>query len=154
MITATVTREVASSADHAFDVVVRHQAENHPRWEKEVVEVRRVGPESGLGARSVMVRREIGRTREVENTCVEYVDGRRAAYEHTDPGMDFWIAFDTVPAGPSTCHVTATVRLQPRGMLRALGPVLRLGTQRRTERITARMCEVIESVPAYGGADR
>ena len=40
MIAVTVTSPVRSSAAHAFDVVVRHNVENHPRWEDEVQEVR------------------------------------------------------------------------------------------------------------------
>ena len=93
-INVTLTRPVATSADHAFDVVVRHQADNHPRWEDEVVEVRPLDDIVGVGHRSVMVRHERGRTREVVNECVEYVDGARAAYSHVGKDLDFWIAFD------------------------------------------------------------
>ena len=91
MVTATVVREVARSAEHVFDVIVRHQAENHPRWEKEVLEVRQIDAPA-VGARSVMVRHERGRTREVANTCVEYVEDRHAAYQHDEPTMRFRIA--------------------------------------------------------------
>lgn len=148
MVTATVVREVSRSAAHVFDVVVLHQAENHPRWEKEVLEVRQVDAPAA-GARSVMVRHEMGRTREVANTCVEYVEGRRAAYEHDEPTMRFRISFDIVPLGPDASRLTVHVDMRPRGVLRLMTPLLALGIQRRSERITDRMCAVVEETPAY-----
>lgn len=148
MITTTVTKEMDCSAEHVFDVVVRHQADNHPRWEREVREVRQLD-EPGPGARSVMVRHERGRTREVANTCVEYVEGRRAAYEHDEPGMDFRIAFDLTPAGPTSCVLRVDVRMRPKGATRLMTPLFKLGIHRRSERITARMCDVVIATPAY-----
>lgn len=148
MIATTVQKEVPCSAEHVFDVIVRHQADNHPRWEPEVLEVRQLD-EPGAGARSVMVRHEYGRTREVANTCVEYVADRRAAYEHDEPGMRFRIAFDLTPTGPASCRLVVDVRMQPQGATRLMTPLFRLGIRRRSERITARMCEVVASTPAY-----
>lgn len=150
MIDVAVSRQVQSSAAHAFDVVVRHNAENHPRWEDEVQAVRPLDELVGVGHRSAMVRRERGRVFEVVNRCVEYVDGRRAAYEHEGDGpMDFWIAFDFVDAGATTSTLTATVRMAPRGALRLITPLLRLGAPRRSARIVERTVAVIEETPRY-----
>jgi hypothetical protein len=149
MIEVTTTVQVDRSAAHAFDVVVRHQAENHPRWEDEVVEVRPLDEIVGVGHRSVMVRRELGGTRERVNECVEYVDGRRAAYSHSDRGMDFWIAFDFAEVAPERCEVTASVRFTLMGALRLMTPLFRLDAPRRGERITRSMGRVIEQTPAY-----
>ncbi|WP_460792168.1 SRPBCC family protein [Nocardioides maradonensis] len=148
MVATTVTKEMSCSAEHAFDVMVRHHAENHARWEREVLEVRQLD-EPGLGARSVMVRHEHGRTREVTNTCVEYVEDRRAAYEHVEPGMDFRIVFDLTPTGPTSCVLRVDVRMRPKGATRLMTPLLALGIHRRSERITARMCDVVIATPAY-----
>ena len=150
MITVRVTRPVRTSAAHAFDVVVRHNADNHPRWEDEVEEIRPLDDLVGVGHRSVMVRRERGRVLEVVNRCVEYVDGARAAYEHEGDGpMDFWIAFDFEDTALGASTITVTVRMTPRGALRLLTPLLRLGAPRRSARIVGRTVEVIEETPAY-----
>jgi hypothetical protein len=150
VITVVVTRPVRASAAHAFDVVVRHNVENHPRWEDEVEEIRPLDDVVGVGHRSAMVRRERGRVFEVVNRCVEYVDGRRAAYEHEGSGpMDFWIAFDFEDTGPGASTITATVDMAPRGALRLLTPLFRMGAPRRSARIVDRTVTVIEETPAY-----
>src|SRR6476469_6400493 len=94
MIEVVHVQQVRSTAAHAFDVLIRHNAENHPRWEREVLEVRSLDETIGVGHRSVMVRREGGRTRDAVNECVEYVPGERAAYASSSRAMDFWIRFD------------------------------------------------------------
>ena len=148
-INVTLTRPVATTADHAFDVVVRHQADNHPRWEDEVVEVRPLDDIVGVGHRSVMVRHERGRTREVVNECVEYVDGVRAAYSHVGNDMDFWIAFDFADTAAGHSELTVTVRMTPHGFLRLMTPLFRLGAPKRSARISERTVQVIEQTPAY-----
>lgn len=149
MIEVTNTAQVARPAAHAFAVVVTHQAENHPRWEKEVVEIRDLDEIVGVGHRSVMVRKEFGGTRERVNECVEYVDGRRAAFAHSDAGMDFWIAFDFVDTAPGRSEVTASVRFTLKGKMRLLTPLFRRDAPRRGARIIASMARVIEQQPAY-----
>lgn len=151
MIEVTNSERASRSAAHAFDVVVRHQAENHPRWEDEVEQIRDLDTVVGVGHRSVMVRTEYGRTREVVNECVEYVEGRRAAYLHSDPTVDFWIAFDFVDVAPGECEVTATVRITPKRALRLLTPLFRRRAPRRGARILHRMVQVVEETPAYTG---
>ena len=42
MPTIVHTERVQRSAEHCFDVVIRHNRENHPRWEPEVLEIREV----------------------------------------------------------------------------------------------------------------
>jgi len=149
MIEITNSVQVDRSAAHAFDVAIRHQAENHPRWEREVVEVRDLDDTVGVGHRSVMVRKEFGGTRERVNECVEYVDGRRAAYSHSDRGTDFWIAFDFLEVAPERCEVTASVRFTPKGALRLMTPLFKRSAPRRGQRITRAMGQVIEQTPAY-----
>ena len=150
MITVEQTAAVRASAAHAWDVMITHQPENHPRWEVEVLEVRPLDDIVGVGHRSVMVRKEGGRVREVVNECVEYDEGRRAAYQHRDPTMDFDIAFSYADTGPGTSELTVQVRMQPHGFLRLMTPLFRLGAPRRTPRITARTVEVIEQTAVRG----
>ncbi len=147
MITVEHTVAVRASAAHAWDVMITHQAENHPRWEAEVLEVRPLDDIVGVGHRSVMVRKEGGRVREVVNECVEYVEGQRVAYQHRDPTMDFDIAFDYADTGPGSSALSVTVRMQPHGFLRVMTPLFRLGAPKRTARISARTVEVIEQTP-------
>ena len=152
MVTIRHTQPVRRSAAHAFDVVIRHNQENHPRWEDEVLEVRPLtdGPVR-VGSRSVMVRRERGRTREVVNEVVEYVDGQRVAYQHRADGgpMDFHIRFEFVPTGADTSEVRSTVTMTPHGAFVLMSPLLKLGGPRRSARISERMASVIEDTPAY-----
>ena len=42
MISYTKTRRVQRSAATAFDVIGTHVFENHPKWEPEVLEIRRL----------------------------------------------------------------------------------------------------------------
>ena len=57
MITYTKTRRVERSAETAFDVIGTHVFENHPKWEAEVLEIRRLDQGAvGVGSRAVMVR--------------------------------------------------------------------------------------------------
>jgi hypothetical protein len=147
MITVEHTVAVGASAAHAWDVMITHQAENHPRWEAEVLEVRPLDEIVGVGHRSVMVRKEGGRVREVINECVEFVDGRQVAYQHRDPRMDFDIAFAYADTGPGTSTLSVTVQMQPRGFLKLMTPLFRLGAPKRTARIAARTVEVIEQTP-------
>lgn len=152
MIEVVHVQEVQTTAAHAFDVMIRHNVENHPRWEKEVLEVRSLDGTEGVGHRSVMVRREGGRTRDVVNECLEYVADQRAAFASSTPSMDFWIRFEYADTGPGRSTVTSTVRMSPKGPLRLLTPILRLGGPRRSARISASAARVIEETPV-GRAD-
>ena len=150
MITVVHTEHVGRSREHTFDVVIRHQAQNHPLWEDEVLEVRSLDDIVGVGHRSAMVRREYGSTREVVNRCVEYDDGRLAAYVHeAERPMGFSIRFAFEDDGPQACTITVTVTMTPHGPLVLMTPLLRLGGPRRSARISRRMREVVESTPRY-----
>jgi hypothetical protein len=150
MITVEHHLPVRASAAHAWDVMITHQAENHPRWEAEVLEVRPLDDIVGIGHRSVMVRKEGGRLREVVNECVEYDEGRRAAYQHRSPTMDFDIAFSYADTGPGTSTLSVAVGIQLHGLLRLMTPLFRLGATRRAARISSRTVEVIEQTPVRG----
>ncbi len=61
MISYTKTRRVDRSAETAFDIIATHVFENHPKWEAEVLEIRRLDQGAvGVGSRAVMVRSEGG----------------------------------------------------------------------------------------------
>ena len=83
MITYQTRRRVTRSAEDAFDVIGINVYDNHPRWEPEVVEIRRIshGP-VGVGSRAVMVRRDYGRRREVLYEVTEFDPPRRIAFHH------------------------------------------------------------------------
>lgn len=149
MIEVVHVQQVRSTAAHAFDVMIRHNVENHPRWEKEVLEVRSLDDTVGVGHRSVMVRHEGGRTRDVVNECVEYVADERAAFASFGPSMDFWIRFDFADTEPGQSTLTSTVRFSPKGPARLLSPLLRLGGPKRSARISANAARVIEQTPAW-----
>lgn len=144
MITWSRTYQVAATPEQAFDVIGARVRENHPRWEREVVEIRPLTPGPvALGSRSVMVRKEWGKLREGTYEVVELEPGRRIAFSHPDAAMDFRLAFD-LKATPIGTDLTVHVAAQPKGGLRLFVPVLHLALPRRSHRITSAMVRVIE----------
>lgn len=150
MIVSQHIRKVNRSAQEAFDVIGTNMYDNHPKWEREVVEIRRLTPDPiGVGSRAVMVRREFGRTTEVEYALTAFEPNRRIAAHHPDAAMDFDIAFTITPIDDHSCTVQVDVRAQPKGFARLLEPVMHLMMPRHGARITDDMVHVIErSTPA------
>jgi hypothetical protein len=146
MIVHEHTEQVNRSAEDAFDVIGTHMYDNHPLWEREVVEIRPLTPGPvGVGSRAIMVRQEFGRRSEVEYEITEFEPGRRIAAQHPDDAsMDFHIEFDIEPIDTDSCSVRVTVRAQPKGWARLLEPVMRVAMPRRGERITKDLVGVIE----------
>lgn len=149
MIAYQSVRHVNRSAEDTFDVIGTHLYENHPKWEREVIEIRRITPDPvGVGSRAVMVRHEFGRTTETEYVITEFEQGRRIAAHHPDAALDFNISFDVTPIDNGSCTVRVDVRAQPQGWTRILEPIMRLVMPKRGERITSSMALVVESAPA------
>jgi hypothetical protein len=149
MIAYEVVNKVNRSAEDTFDVIGTHLYENHPKWEREVIEIRRItqGP-VGVGSRAVMVRHEFGRTTESEYVIREFEQGRRLAAYHPDDAMDFDISFEITPIDSESCTVGVKVRAEPKGWTRILEPMMRLFMPRRGQRIANSMVDVVESSPA------
>jgi hypothetical protein len=145
MITYVKTRRVNRSAEAAFDVIGTHVFENHPRWEAEVVAIRRLddGP-AGVGSRAVMVRSDHGRTSETAYSITEFDPPRRIAFDHPGSPLGFALSTTITPVSSTSCDVTTRVTMQPRGWVRLLEPVLRLGSARRGDRLTSEQARVIE----------
>ena len=146
MITYTKTRRVERSAEAAFDVIGTHVFDNHPKWEAEVVEIRRLddGP-VGVGSRAVMVRSERGRTSETEYAVTEFIAPTRIAFDHPGSSLGFHISSTVTPVTATSCDVTTRVTMKPRGWTRLLSPLLRIGTPSRGDRLTAAQARVIET---------
>lgn len=150
MITYQTVRHINRSAEATFEVIGTHVYDNHPRWEPEVIEIRRVTSDPvRVGSCAVMVRREFGRTTEVEYSVTEFEPGRRIAFHHPDAALDFSISFDITPIDSGSCTLHVDVRAQPRGWTRILEPIMRVAMPKRGERITSAMATVIESTPSH-----
>jgi hypothetical protein len=149
LINHTTVKHVNRSAEDTFSVIGTGIYEYHPKWEREVVEIRRItdGP-VGVGSRAIMVRREFGRTSESEYVVTEFEQDRKIAAHHPDPSMDFHISFEITPIDSSSCTVQVDVAAQPLGWTRIFEPVMRLVMPKRGERLADSMVEVIESAPA------
>ena len=143
-------RSVRASAHEAFDVIGTNVIANHPRWEKEVLSIRQLTPGPiRTGTRAVMVRKEMGRVRESEYEVTEFVPGKSIAFTHPQDALDFMLRFELRPIDDATCDLTVDVSAQPKGALRLMEPLMRLGFGRRSRRITQAMVAVIEAtVPA------
>lgn len=155
MITWQRSSTVQASAEEAFDVIGTNVATNHPKWEKEVQSIRLLTPGPiGAGSRAVMVRKEMGRVRETEYEVTEFEAGRHIAFTHPQEALDFHLRFDVAPAGGDRCDVSVSVSAQPKGALRLIEPLMRLGFPRRCRRITDSMIRVIEATAADRAALR
>ena len=149
MITYTKTRRVERSAETAFDVIGTHVFENHPKWESEVLEIRRLDQGAvGVGSRAVMVRSEGGRIGETEYSITEFVPNSRIAFDHPGSAMGFSLTSTISPVTATSCDVTTRVTMRPRGWVRLLTPLLRLDAPRRGDRLTAAQARVIEDSPS------
>jgi hypothetical protein len=143
--------QVHRSVGEVFDFVATNSYDNHPRWEREVVEIRRItdGP-IRVGSRAVMVRREFGRTSETEYEVTELEHNRRIAFQHCTPQMDFDIAFTFLPEGEAT-RLAVDVQAQPHGALRLNSPLMRFQMPRTGRRIMKQLRELLEE-PAISPA--
>lgn len=149
MIKYTQERRVRRSAEETFDVIGTNLYENHPKWEKEVVEVQPITPGPiGVGSRAVMVRREFGRTSEVEYVVTEFEPGRILASHDNDPSMEFDIRFEVTPIDGESCTLAVEVRAQPNGWMKIFEPIMRIVMPKRGNRITSSLVALVESTPA------
>lgn len=141
---------VRRSVEDVFDFVGTHYFENHPRWEHEVIEVRRLtdGP-IGVGSRGVMVREEYGRRSEAPLEITAFEPPRTIAFRHLGGPMLFELALVMVCAGATSTDLSVHVRVGLRGRYRLLTPIFAFNLPRIGKRITRTMVELIEAEPSH-----
>ena len=154
MLTYEVRRRINRPPEAVFDVIGTHVYENHPHWESEVVEIRRLtdGP-VGVGSRAIMVRQEYGRRRAAPYEVTEFVPDRKIAFRHLDGPMTFEIAFMLEPADASTTDLTVQVRVQPKGAFRLLTPLMARSLPKTGDRITGQMVTFVEGQVRASGSE-
>ena len=139
---------VRRPADDVFDFIGTHYFENHPRWEREVVEVRRLtGGPIGVGSRAVMVREEFGRRSEAHLEITAFEPPRTIAFRHLGGPMVFEIAFETASTGGSSADLSVHIRAELLGRYRLLTPAFALNLPRTGRRIMRRLVALIEAEP-------
>lgn len=152
MPTYEATYRLDRTPAEVFDVIGTHCYENHPRWEREVVEIRPLTPGPiGLGSRAIMIREEFGRRSETEYEVTAFESARRIAFRHPQASILFELGFDLRAAGASATDLTVHVRMEPKGALRLLSPLFALQLPRRSDRITRSMIELVEARPSASG---
>lgn len=141
---------VRRSVEEVFDFVGTRYFENHPRWEREVVEVRRLtdGP-IGVGSRALMVREEYGRRSEAPLEITAFEPSRTIAFRHVDRPMLFDLALLMEPAGAASTDLSVHVRVGLRGRYRLLTPMFAFNLPRVGMRIMRTMVELIEAEPSH-----
>ena len=143
MIRYEVREHIRRSPATVFDFVAVHQVENHPRWEDEVVEVRRPGP-LAVGQRGVMVRQEGKRRREVPFEVTELVPDRRIAFRSGSGGFRLDLTFDFLPAPGDETDFQVTAALDLSGPLRLLSPLFALRFPKTGARITKKLASLLD----------
>lgn len=140
---------IRRTSGDVYDFVASRYADNHPRWDEDVVELRRLdqGP-IAKGSRFVMkLRRGFGRIDEVLNEVVELVPGRCIAFRSGSPAMEFNIAFNFDSVADGT-RLRVEVGAEPHGAMRVMSPMLRRAMPRIAARNTARIRELLEAEAA------
>jgi hypothetical protein len=148
--TAVMQRRLKVSSEQAFDVIGWHIRENHPRWEKEVLEIRPVDPGPlHVGSRATMVRKDFGKVTESTYEVTALDPPRRIAIRQLDGPLDFALAFDLANSADGGSLLTITVDAKPRGRLGFLGPVMERARRGTANRLADEMVRVIgETAPA------
>jgi hypothetical protein len=148
----TVTHRIHRTAADVWDFAVVHQPENHPRWEKEVISVKREGP-AKLGAKGMMVRREGRRVIEAPFEIVGFEPGRRVAYRSGNGGFHLHLTFDFVPVGNET-ELTVRSEMTLTGAMRLLWPVMWFAFPLRSARISGDFVRVLNGEPTLFAVSR
>src|SRR3990170_621421 len=140
---------VRRPVEEVFDFVGTHYFENHPRWEHEVMEVRKVtdGP-IGVGSRAVMVREEYGRRSEAPLEITAFEPPRTIAFKHLGGPMLFELTLVMTPAGATSTDLSAHVQIGLHGRYRLLTPMFAFNLPRISKRIIRTMVELIEAEPS------
>ena len=101
---------VRRPAEEVFDFVGTHYFENHPRWESEVIEVRKAtdGP-IGVGSRGIMVREEYGRRTQAPLEITAFEPSRTIAFKHLGGPMLFQLALVMTPVGAASADLSVHV---------------------------------------------
>lgn len=148
MITFESTRNLARSAEEVFNVLATRSFENHPKWEDEVIAVRRLTPgPMSVGSRAIMVREERRKRRDVEYEVTEYVVNQRIAYRHLVPNSTFELIPDIRPVTATSCEIRAVVSMGFQGVNRLLEPLVRRGVPKKGEKILDDMKKIAETEP-------
>jgi hypothetical protein len=143
MIRYQIEEHIRRTPAAVYDFVAVHQPENHPRWEDEVIEIRREAP-LAVGTKGVMVRQEGKRRREVPFEVTALVPDRLIAFRSGAGGFDLRLTFDMRPAGEETeFHVTVELTLS--GPLRLLTPIFRRKFPRTGARITRKLASLLNA---------
>ena len=129
-----------------FDFVATHQFENHPKWEPEVLSIRKLtdGP-LRTGTRAVMVRQEFGRRREVPYEVVEFEPERIMTVRSVEKWIIFQITFQFAPAAPAATNLGVAVSIHLHGIMKLLGPGLNVLFRRNGTLLTRRLKEIVEA---------
>jgi hypothetical protein len=149
MRTFTLTQRIHRTPAEVWDFMVVHQPENHPKWEQEVVSVKREGPLKA-GTRGMMLRREGGRVVEAPFEIVECELSRRIVYRSGRGGFHLELTFVLEPVGNET-DLSVRSELTLSGAMQLLWPVMWFAFPQRSARISRDCANVMNGEPPSFG---
>lgn len=144
-----VGRVVHASPAEVFDHVATHHFENHPKWDPDVLEMRKTssGP-VGVGTTASVVRRQ--RNRRVEGTVIvtAYEPVRSAAWQVDFGQFRLNQDVELVPEeGGAATRLSLGIETTAQGPLRLLLPLMRPRFRATMERSVAAIAALVESSP-------
>jgi hypothetical protein len=148
----TVHAHLAQPPAFVYDFMVVNQPANHPRWEPEVLELRRDGPPRA-GTRGVMVRRDFGKVTHQPLEWLEIQPGKRSRFVSDYQGVRFDCAVDLEPDGSGT-SMRVSVEVTLSGFKRLLQPIFGPMLRRNSLRILERLRRVLDEEAGHPHHDR
>jgi len=136
----------ACTPERAFEHIAVQFFENHPRWDRDIVELTQTSPgPMGHGTTGREVRRAGGRRFVTEFRISEFEPSRAFAHRSTSGAMGEDVDYVIEPDG-SGSKIRTRVRIYPKTfMLRMLTPMIRPQIRRNYERNIARFEKLLNS---------
>lgn len=143
MIQYEVSAFIQRSPAEVYDYVAVNQVTNHPKWEDEVLKVRRPGTLE-VGQKGIMVRKDGNRIREVPFEITHLIPDRLMAVKSGLGGYNIRLVFDMKPHdGGTLFHTTVTLKLT--GFMWLLTPIFKRDFPKISARITNKLADLLNN---------
>jgi len=139
------TIEIARTPADVYAFVATDHAENHPRWDPAISDMRQDTPGPvAVGTEFSLNRKMMGRKTPMKIRVTKMDPERELDFEVTGP-MQMEMTMLMEPAGEGGTSFTMHFKAQPRGLSRAMEPMMRVQMGKEMGRTQLRIKEMVES---------